>query len=754
MERRKVSTPKEFFISERDRFYSDWTLSFWREFFQNSVDAGAKRIDITVETAEPRGSFDDHAPEMDAVTRIVFSDDGCGMSESVLNNVYFSIGATTKEGGDNIGGYGRARLMTCFANLRYSILTTDRFVMGDGADWVNFDLQQALSEIETADAKLRAATEAKNRNLALYGLFEDRKLIQAAISDSGQRGCRIEVDLDPESGRYRSKPTKEFMLSRLREYLSESQLSPKVWINGQTPEEFFETDGKKLQARRGAVRRHLEISTDNGTEEFANVHLNESGQAGHKGKVIVRVAGASMFTEHVDADVQVIIELDPNVAREAMTSNRDELRGDYRRALHNLLQQIAVDNKSALKEKKGERITRAGEHGHNLARRQNFAKLSQTRASTEELEAAQEIAKTPTSTLSTPLLVTESGLPIEAVETFMQAFKEGRSFLNNESDDAFRFKDEFSNLNIRIRNANWGEELDLFFSSLSPEARTWLTDVLKQRADRERSEQAEVDFEQRISDLNDVVIHVENSNPAIRGAIRRNDPMNWDVSSGKGRQPRSLLVAWTEACRAAVVALMKVRPSTSEFPWTTGWCYDVAADQHQGDRTRQYVTKALYSCVDGTSAFMVNPVTQEGKLAFNPSNPEDRQKLQALAMHEVAHVVEGWHNETYAGILTDLMQTYDFREANRNMKAAVKAVHAAYERGKARIQPLDDDGGIRPADRLLAAAAPNACADGSISAAFSDNSDGSRTLDCDVIDDLERKSSPERTETVTPYAFS
>lgn len=754
MERRKVSTPKEFFISERDRFYSDWTLSFWREFFQNSVDAGAKRIYITVETVEPRGSFDDQAPEMEAVTRIVFSDDGCGMSEAVLNDVYFSIGATTKDGGDNIGGYGRARLMTCFANLRYSILTTDRFVMGDGADWVNFDLRQALAEIESADAKLRSETEEKNRNLAIYGLFEDRKLIEAAASNNGYRGCRIEVDLDPDSGRYRAKPTKEFMLSRLREYLSESQLAPKVWINGQTPEEFFSTDGKRLQARRGAIRRHLEINTDNGVQEFANVHLNESGQAGHKGKVIVRVAGASMFTEDVDADVQVIIELDPKVARDAMTSNRDGLRGDYRRALNNLIQEIAVDNKSALKEKKGERITRAGERGHNLARRQNFAKLSQTRASTEELEAAKEIAKTPDSTLSTPLLVTESGLPIEAVETFMQAFREGRSFLNNENDGDFRFRDEFSNLNIRIRSANWGEELDLFFSSLSPEARIWLTDVLKQRAEREREEQVEVDFERRIADLNDVVIHVENTNPSIRGAIRRNDPVNWDVSSGKGRQPRSLLVAWTEACRAAVDALMKVRPSTSEFPWTTGWCYDVATDQHQGDRTRQYVTKALYSCVDGTCAFMLNPVTQEGKLAFNPSNPEDRQKLQALAMHEVAHVVEEWHNETYAGILTDLMQVYDFREANRNMKAAVKAVHAAYERGRVRIQSLDDEGGIRPADRLLANVAPNACADGSISAAFSDNPDGSRTLDCDVIDDLERKSSPERTAAVTPYAFS
>jgi len=742
MERRKVSTPKEFFVSERDRFYSDWTLSFWREFFQNSVDAGAKRIDISVETVSPRGSFDDLAPDRETVTRIVFSDDGCGMSESVLNDVYFSIGATTKEGGDNIGGYGRARLMTCFANLRYSILTTDRFVMGDGADWVNFELTEALNEISSAEASLLLADSSERRDRALAGLSKDRTLVEQAKQNGGLRGCRIEVDLDPASGRYNAKPSTEFMLKRLREYLSESQLSPKVFINGRAPEEFFDTAGKKLQSRRGAVRRQLSVDADGEPSVFANVHLNESGQASHKGKLIVRVAGASMFTEDVDADVQVIVELDPKVARDAMTSNRDGLRGDYRRSLQSLVQEIVVDNKSALKERKSERIKIDGERGYNIARRPDLQKISRQEASTTEIEAAQSVAKAAPTSLSSPLLVTEYGLPIEALEEFMYSFKTGMSFLNQADENSeFRFRSEFTELRTKVLNAPWGDEIKLFFSDLSPEARTWLTNTLKGRLEEAESELPEE--ETRIKDLNDIVIHVENTNPAIRAAIRRNDPRNWDIQKGRGRQPRSLLVAWTEACRIAVKALMKVRPSTGEFPWTTGWCYDVAREQHQGDRSREFVTKAMCVSEDGRHVFMVNPVTQEGKLAFNPSSQEDRQKLQALAMHEVAHVVQDWHNETYAGILTDLMEVYDFREANRAMKASIKAVGAAYDRGKAFVQQMDDEPGTRPADALLNSLMPAATSDGSIDSVVRINEDGTREIECDSIDDVEMRATRE-----------
>lgn len=360
MERRQVSTPKAFFESERDRFYSDWMLSYWRELFQNSVDAGAKNIDITITAAPSRGAFDDVAPELDEVTRIVFADDGHGMTQEVLDKVYFSVGATTKQDGDNIGGYGRARLMTCFSNVRYSILTTDRFVMGDGPDWVNYDLDTALSELAAAETKL-ASIEGIQVDRALTGLRADAAMISETMARDGYKGCRIEVDLDPTRGRSYRRPGVEEMLSKLETYLGESQLSPKVTINGMSPEDCFGTRAGRLHARRGPVRRTLSADVGGQIEEFANVHLSEGAKAGHKGKVIVRVDGASMFVETIRTDIQVIIELHKDKARDVMTSNRDGLKTEYRDAMQALLQEIAIDNMSALRERKPETETIAGD---------------------------------------------------------------------------------------------------------------------------------------------------------------------------------------------------------------------------------------------------------------------------------------------------------------------------------------------------------------------------------------------------------
>jgi hypothetical protein len=104
--------------------YSRWQFAFWREFFQNSVDAGAERIDVDL--------------TQDPITRIItvtFTDDGCGMTRDVLENVYFSLGGTTKGHGDQVGGFGRARILTCFSMKSYTIHTRNSLVLGNGGDY-------------------------------------------------------------------------------------------------------------------------------------------------------------------------------------------------------------------------------------------------------------------------------------------------------------------------------------------------------------------------------------------------------------------------------------------------------------------------------------------------------------------------------------------------------------------------------------------------------------------------------------------
>ena len=115
-----VSFSPRFFANEL-KAYSDWRDAFWRELFQNSVDAGCRNISIRFQ-----GSSDE--PE------VIFSDDGPGMSQETLRDVYFQLGASTK-GADDIGGFGRARMLTCFAHTSYWVRSHDYIATGCGASY-------------------------------------------------------------------------------------------------------------------------------------------------------------------------------------------------------------------------------------------------------------------------------------------------------------------------------------------------------------------------------------------------------------------------------------------------------------------------------------------------------------------------------------------------------------------------------------------------------------------------------------------
>jgi hypothetical protein len=120
METIKISP--RFFRKELDN-YGDWYQAFWRELFQNSVDAGCSTIRIAVR---------DHG---DGLISTIFDDDGPGMSLKTLRDVYFNLGETGKDGVSSIGGHGRARILTCFAHERYQIRTQSSLCSGEGGSY-------------------------------------------------------------------------------------------------------------------------------------------------------------------------------------------------------------------------------------------------------------------------------------------------------------------------------------------------------------------------------------------------------------------------------------------------------------------------------------------------------------------------------------------------------------------------------------------------------------------------------------------
>ena len=117
-----ISLSPSFFHNEL-RAYADWRIAFWRELTQNAVDAKANNIWI---------NFQDNKQSTGEFT-IQFNDDGCGMNRSTLENVYFVLGETTKTDSTTIGGFGRARIITCFAHKSFSIHSQDSLCQGRGS---------------------------------------------------------------------------------------------------------------------------------------------------------------------------------------------------------------------------------------------------------------------------------------------------------------------------------------------------------------------------------------------------------------------------------------------------------------------------------------------------------------------------------------------------------------------------------------------------------------------------------------------
>lgn len=102
--------------------YADWRFAWAREAGQNSLDAGATAIHITVTQTS---DFD---------TKIVWADNGCGMGRETLESKFMAIGGSEKPDGGT-GGFGVAKLILAFAQKSYSIRSQDIKASGEGAGY-------------------------------------------------------------------------------------------------------------------------------------------------------------------------------------------------------------------------------------------------------------------------------------------------------------------------------------------------------------------------------------------------------------------------------------------------------------------------------------------------------------------------------------------------------------------------------------------------------------------------------------------
>ena len=273
-----ITIPREFFQKERNTVYSEWKFAFWRELIQNSVDGQATRIDILMEAVN-----DDTLGEY---IKVVFADNGHGMPRDVLTNVYFSLGKSTKDKGSSIGGFGRARILTCFSMLYYKIWTQDNFVEGNGASY------------------------------------------ELTALDPAENGCRLEIGVDGAS--------EHSLIDGLKTYIKCSDLKTKITLNG--------AEMNSISLPLGEHVRDLSLPGEN--SPFARVYVNKGDMDYY---VLVRVNGTLMYKEYVNAPHRVTIELDPTRSREILTASRDSLHDKFKTVVASYRDELASNTKRATK---------------------------------------------------------------------------------------------------------------------------------------------------------------------------------------------------------------------------------------------------------------------------------------------------------------------------------------------------------------------------------------------------------------------
>ena len=108
-----VLIPADHFVKRVAREYSDHRVALGREFVQNSVDAGATRIDfITGQNA------------------LVCRDNGCGIQPERMVDALLTLGGSVKDSPHAVGGMGLAKEVLLFAHESFQIRTLGTIVEG------------------------------------------------------------------------------------------------------------------------------------------------------------------------------------------------------------------------------------------------------------------------------------------------------------------------------------------------------------------------------------------------------------------------------------------------------------------------------------------------------------------------------------------------------------------------------------------------------------------------------------------------
>lgn len=514
-----VKLGSNFFKNELKN-YANFGLAFYREFVQNSVDAGSKLIEFDVKQ------------ENDSKKAIVvIKDDGEGMGEKIIKDVYLTLGETTKQSSESCGGMARARQLTTFAHDVWSIRTQDCFVEGSGGSY----------EIKTGQPFVK--------------------------------GCTMEIHVDAvDKYGYRID-----MLSSLYSYLEMCQLNCEVKVNG-------------LEFKNPLYRRKLTREL-----EIGNIYVNKSSDL--KNMLFVRVKGMLMFSKNIRPPCCVILELNPEMSRKILVSNRDSINWEHDRTLSDFLAELNIDTNSALKDRSQRWTKRFGSSVKLFnAKKENFVFSNDTHKTIQNKEAAlvSNVENTKGKDIN---------LQLSDKIALVQKIKEE---IGENSND----------ISFELDGKSKEELMDLFDF-----------DTIVSEKNFEGFKKQEI-----VKKEESYIIYADTDNDKIKKVISKFEPQNLDGKRLK------LLKIWEIACQEVLKIRSKDRDE--EIRWMSGFNFSSELALLKTDNSVHYI--------------LFRPVDDNGLLAYSINDKDSLLKLLVYAIHEICHISYTYHDEDFAAHLTDL----------------------------------------------------------------------------------------------------
>lgn len=137
-ETQKIHVPSDFFTKTLKE-YQDWQFAWFRETLQNAVDAGATKVDFSINKVDDR-------------IQLSVKDNGSGINIETLKKGLLTLGGSIKnqeiDKSKIIGGYGYAKHIILFAHYHYKIHTQKLVVTGQGIHYQIKHKQEFLKGTE------------------------------------------------------------------------------------------------------------------------------------------------------------------------------------------------------------------------------------------------------------------------------------------------------------------------------------------------------------------------------------------------------------------------------------------------------------------------------------------------------------------------------------------------------------------------------------------------------------------------------